>query len=78
MRINGKLRLQNKATLGAILATLVLLAQQLGLVLPANLEQVINTGLTLLVLLGVINDPTTPGVSDSRRALDYERPGGGL
>ena len=27
-----------------------------------------------LALLGVVNDPTTQGVGDSRQALDYDRP----
>lgn len=51
--INWKLRFKNKATLLAIAGTLILLAQQLGLKLPDNIEDVVNTVLTLLVLLGL-------------------------
>ena len=72
--INWKLRFQNKATLLAIAGTLILLAQQLGLKLPDNIEDVVNTVLTLLVLLGVVNDPTTVGVGDSSKALTYAEP----
>ena len=72
--INWKLRFKNKATLLAIAGTLILLAQQLGLKLPDNIEDVVNTVLTLLVLLGVINDPTTEGISDSAKALTYAEP----
>ena len=72
--INWKLRFQNKATLLAIASTVILLAQQLGLKLPDNIAEVVNTFLTLLVLLGVINDPTTEGVSDSPKALTYSEP----
>ena len=72
--INWKLRFKNKATLLAIAGTLILLAQQLGLKLPDNIEDVVNTVLTLLVLLGVINDPTTAGVGDSPKALTYSEP----
>ena len=72
--INWKLRFKNKATLLAIAGTLILLAQQLGLKLPDNIEDVVNTVLTLLVLLGVINDPTTAGVGDSAKALGYTEP----
>ena len=72
--INWKLRFKNKATLLAIAGTLILLAQQLGLKLPDNIEDVVNTVLTLLVLLGVINDPTTEGISDSPNALGYTEP----
>ena len=72
--INWKLRFQNKTTLLAIASTVILLAQQLGFKLPDNIADVVNTFLTLLVLLGVINDPTTEGVSDSPKALTYSEP----
>ena len=72
--INWKLRFQNKATFLAIPSTVIVLAQQLGLKLPDNIADIVNTFLTLLVLLGVINDPTTEGVSDSPKALTYSEP----
>ena len=72
--INWKLRFQNKATLLAIASTVILLIQQLGFKLPDNIAEVVNTFLTLLVLLGVINDPTTAGVGDSAKALTYTEP----
>lgn len=72
--INWKLRFKNKATLIAIASTVILLVQQLGFKLPDNIADVVNTFLTLLVLLGVINDPTTEGISDSPNALTYTEP----
>lgn len=72
--INWKLRFKNKATLLAIASTVILLVQQLGFKLPDNIADVVNTFLTLLVLLGVINDPTTAGVGDSAEALTYTKP----
>ena len=72
--INWKLRFQNTATLLAIASTVILLIQQLGFKLPDNIADVVNTFLTLLVLLGVINDPTTEGISDSPKALTYSEP----
>ena len=74
--INWKLRFKNKATLLAIASTVILLAQQLGLKLPDNVADVVNTFLTLLVLLGVVNDPTTAGIKDSDNALRYSNPKG--
>lgn len=74
MKINWKLRYKNKATLTAIIATAILLAQQLGLKLPDNINDVANTALTLLVLLGVVSDPTTSGLSDSEQAMNYNDP----
>ena len=72
--INWKLRFQNKATLLAIASTVILLIQQLGFKLPDNIADVVNSFLTLLVWLGVINDPTTAGVGDSPKALTYAEP----
>ena len=72
--INWKLRFKNKATLLAIASTVILLIQQLGFKLPDNIADIVNTFLTLLVLLGVINDPTTEGISDSPKALTYVEP----
>lgn len=74
MKLNWKLRFKNKATLAAIAATVILLAQQLGFKLPDNVSDVVNTGLTLLVLLGVVSDPTTQGIGDSEQAMTYTEP----
>ena len=74
--INWKLRFKNKATLLAIASTVILLIQQLGFKLPDNIADVVNTFLTLLVLLGVINDPTTEGIKDSDKVLTYDKPKG--
>ena len=72
--INWKLRFKNKVTLLAIASTVILSIQQLGFKLPDNIADIVNTFLTLLVLLGVINDPTTEGVGDSAKALTYAEP----
>ena len=72
--INWKLRLQNKTTLVAIIGTVLSLFQQLGLKLPDNSSDIINTVVTLLVLLGVVTDPTTSGISDSTKAMSYTKP----
>ena len=81
MKINWKLRIQNKVTLSAILlGVLTLVYQVLGILgivpsVPQNeFAQVIAMVIDLLVLLGVVVDPTTAGVSDSTRALDYDHP----
>ena len=81
MKINWKLRFQNKTTLTAIILALVALAYQvLGLfgVVPKisqdELTTVIGMVINLLCLLGIVVDPTTDGVSDSARALTYDTP----
>lgn len=72
--INWKLRLQNKVTLVALLGAVFLMVQQFGLEIPKNMQDGVNTFIYILVLLGVVNDPTTAGLSDSNRALDYHEP----
>lgn len=77
MKINWKLRLQSKFFLVALISLIVLLTQQLGFdIFPKNWEEVLNTVLSILILLGVINDPTTAGISDSDQAMDYLVPKG--
>lgn len=72
--INLKLRLQNKVTLVAILGAVFLMAQQFGFEIPQNIQNGVNTFVYILVLIGVVNDPTTSGLSDSARALEYKEP----
>lgn len=81
MKINWKLRLQNKLTLSALISAVVVfvyeVAGALGFVLPVSQEQVLSSVaalLAVLVALGVVVDPTTKGVDDSNRALEYEEP----
>lgn len=72
--INWKVRLQSKTFWVALVSLLGILAQQLGLKVPDNLEGVVNTLLAIGVLVGVITDPTTAGISDSEKALTYDKP----
>lgn len=72
--INLKLRLQNKVTLTAIIGAVFLIAQQLGLEVPQEFKDVVNVLVSILVVLGIVNDPTTSGLSDSSRALEYTKP----
>lgn len=82
-KINWKVRLKNKSWLATFLATVIAFVYQvLGMlgVVPAISEdlatQVIGVLLNVLVALGVVQDPTTKGISDSTRALGYEKPAG--
>ena len=72
--INFKLRLQNKATLVAIISAIFLMLQQFGLEIPHNIQEGVNTFVVILVILGIVTDPTTKGVADSERALNYNQP----
>lgn len=81
MEINWKLRFQNKTTLLALATIVVVAAYQvmgtLGIIPPISQDaiiQIIGYILTLLVALGIVVDPTTEGVTDSSRALEYTQP----
>ena len=79
--INWKLRLKNKATLLAIVtAVIALIYQILGMlvIVPAVSEsevtQAVGLVINILAMVGIVTDPTTQGVSDSNRALTYDKP----
>lgn len=72
--INWKLRLKNKVTLIALIGAFFLMFQQFGLDIPKNIQDGVNTFVYILVLMGVVNDPTTTGLTDSKQALEYKKP----
>lgn len=72
--INFKLRLQNKATLVALISAVFLMLQQFGLHIPTNIQEGVNTFVGILVIIGIVTDPTTKGIGDSERALTYIKP----
>lgn len=81
MKINWKLRLQNKTTLTALIMALVALVYQVlgvfGVVPRVAQDQVtaiISMAINILCLLGIVVDPTTAGVGDSVRAMSYDKP----
>lgn len=83
MNINWRVRIKSKPFLMAVVAALLVfvyeLAQLLGLQLPVAQEAVLNIislFLTFLVTIGIVTDPTTPGMADSERASLYTVPGG--
>ena len=67
--INFKLRLKNKATLVALISAVFLMLQQFGLNIPHNIQDGVNTFIAILVILGIVTDPTTKGIADSEQAL---------
>ena len=81
--INWKVRIKNKTFWLSLIPALLLLAQALGAVFGLSLAlsavgekllTVVNTLFAVLTILGVVTDPTTAGVSDSKLALSYDEP----
>lgn len=83
MNINWILRLKNKATLTALIAAALAFSYQVagifGVVLPVAQDELAQAAMLLvniLVALGVVVDPTTAGIGDSERAMNYTEPKG--
>lgn len=83
MKINWNVRLKNKNFWLALVPALALLFQAFADIFGIKLEfgqtidkvlVFINVLFAFLVLVGIVNDPTTSGLSDSTRALDYNEP----
>lgn len=79
--MNWMLRFQNKATLVALVAAVVAFVYQgfamFGYVPPISSNDIIDWAgllINVLVILGIVVDPTTNGVKDSDVALEYTEP----
>lgn len=81
--INWKVRIKNKTFWITIIPALLLLVQVIAAVFGYNLNlgdlgnkllAVVNAVFGVLALLGIVTDPTTAGISDSKQALTYEAP----
>ena len=82
-KINWSVRLKNKNFWLAVVPALALLLQAFANIFGIKLEfgetidkilVFINVLFAFLVLIGIVNDPTTVGLGDSERALRYEEP----
>ena len=81
MKLNWKVRFKNKVWLGSFLSLIVgFVYSTLALfdvfpeVTQSLVLQLMNQVLTFLGLIGVIVDPTTAGMGDSERAMQYIEP----
>ena len=79
--INWKLRFKNKTTLVAIVLGIIALVYQIldliGVIPPFPQDKIVDIAVAVidvLVLIGVVTDPTTNGITDSNRAMTYTEP----
>ena len=81
--LNWKVRIKNKNFWLTFIPAVLLLIQCVVHVfgieidfgeLGNNLAEVVNSVFLVLTILGVVNDPTTAGFSDSYRAMTYRTP----
>lgn len=81
--INWVVRFKNKNFWLAVIPAVLLLVQTVAAVFGYTLDfgdlgnrlvAVVNAVFGVLVILGVVNDPTTAGISDSKQARTYISP----
>ena len=81
--INWNVRFKNKNFWLAVIPAVLLLIQTVAAVFGYTLDvgdignrliAVVNAVFGVLVILGVVNDPTTAGMSDSKQARNYITP----
>lgn len=83
MKINWIARIKNKNFWVTLVPAVLLLVQTIAAVFGFTLDfgelgnqllSVVNTLFAVLALLGVVTDPTTSGLGDSKQALTYTEP----
>ena len=83
MNINWRVRLVNKQFWASVIPALALVAQAVAALFGWELDlttlvgrvlTVVDAVFALLVILGIVVDPTTAGVGDSERAMRYVEP----
>lgn len=83
MGINWLVRIKNKQFWLAVIPAVALVIQAIAAVfgwtfdfstLVGKLLAVVDAVFALLVILGIVVDPTTAGVGDSERAMMYTEP----
>lgn len=84
-KINWKVRIKNKAFWVALIPAILLLVRQVLALfgidvdftqLSDQLIDIVGTVFLILTIVGIVNDPTTKGLNDSKNALTYEEPKG--
>lgn len=83
MKINWKVRLVNKNFWLSLIPAVLLLIQAVGAPLGMTLDfgelgnqllAIVNAVFAVLAILGIVQDPTTDGMGDSKQAMTYETP----
>lgn len=83
MKVNWIVRIKNRAFWLALIPALALVVQALAALfgwtvdlsqITGKLLALVDAVFALLVILGIVVDPTTDGLNDSTRAMAYEEP----
>ena len=83
MKINWKVRINNKVFWITIIPAVLLFIQAVAAVFGLSIDlgelgnklvYVIETAFVVLSILGIVTDQTTKGIGDSENALTYNKP----
>lgn len=74
MKINWKVRFKSYKFWVALLAFAGIIVTDIGIMDVGMYEKYMQAFLFVLIAGGVVTDPTTAGLSDSRKAMTYEKP----
>lgn len=81
MKINWKVRFKHKPFLVALFSLILILIQQVAAlfgfdttIYNEQITNIFNTVLGIAVWFGIVSDPTTDGLTDSNRSMNYDQP----
>lgn len=74
MKINWKVRFRSYKFWVALLAFAGLIITDTGIMDASMYEKYVQAFLFVLVAGGIVTDMTTAGISDSQKAMTYEKP----
>ena len=72
--INWKVRIKNVHFWETFIPALIIAIQMIAAVFGYQIEAAVDAVFAVLAIMGVVNDPTTKGLSDSTQALTYTEP----
>ena len=83
MKINWLVRIKNKKSWFALIPLIVVLIQLVAGLFGVSIDlgeignkilAIIDVVFAILGVIGIVNDPTTKGIGDSKQALNYTEP----
>lgn len=83
MKINWKVRIKNKNFWITIIPAFLIFVQAALAIFGIHIDigdignkllVVVNAAFGVLTILGIVTDPTTAGMSDSKQAMTYDKP----
>lgn len=83
MKINWRVRFANQNFWMTFIPAVLMLVQAVAALFGAEIDlsetgrkllQIVDCVFVVLMALGIVNDPTTAGIGDSKQAMTYDKP----